>query len=509
MKIDFECLKYGDERARELFKILNTNKLETLNWTNIDFKSSLPFNEHIVLFSEIERALSGIWIFSEIPPNKRRQSKIMDENDIQRILKELSLFYVCANYILHLEKTTHDSAKELLNKQKKSLRSRAHAFFESKVLYEKTKNSAVFNDLLNPIQQCKIDLGNIEDSFNSFRPTLFDIHKYIINNVIENAEPHLNHSRLADVNLFFNRIIISSNGKHLKITEPLAKKLNKYFYQQGYIDYCDKLLPLGQKALKYNTLKTPDEFIDYKDALTKLMGKIDSTTEIPPSTMSYDEIHTFLSPVLPYQYEKLLCVLITLSEKSLVQQLPNWESYVSLKDSLIANYCIVIYLISNGKHWTNCKVAREMIFLSLNNLLISRTFTSELYEGLDIIKKDLRKRIFLSKTGGSLDVFYNKNVKKNFGDRLKKHLKIPIKVNGNFRTFTQQELGNQLNLSQQSISKILTNKNDSIDLGIFLETTSNTGLGDAYLLSQSDTPGKLVNGLIKATRKLPHCIDKK
>lgn len=126
-------LTYGKERIHELCDLFKIDEpcLQQLEFTNIDVNKALTVQEHLLLFSEITRTISGPWIFSKY---------IMD--DPFSILNEISLFYICASHHMSFEKHAAD------NPQKAFLLSRADKFFSFKKTYLNEKDPFIFKELL-------------------------------------------------------------------------------------------------------------------------------------------------------------------------------------------------------------------------------------------------------------------------------------------------------------------------------------------------------------------------
>ena len=78
----------------------------------------------------------------------------------------------------------------------------------------------------------------------------------------------------ADVNFFLNKTLENERGETLYIHESLAKKLNKSFARNDYINDDDELTPIYYEALEKGQVVLPDEFKEYRQVLIDLVKTI-------------------------------------------------------------------------------------------------------------------------------------------------------------------------------------------------------------------------------------------
>lgn len=447
MPNEFDCIKYCQERAKELYTIFEKNDIDGFILKNINFKNNLNSHDRMVLFSEIERSFSGPWIF---PWNIEENSTI--------IFNEISLFYICAYYHLHLENNTNEAAQEIINKQKDSLFLRAVAFFKLKALSQDIDCTLMFEKLLRAIKLHQKKLRNINTSLENFREKLIEVNKNIIKKVKFNS----NLSYFADI-------------------EPL---LPKFFKPKDCEILICQLILLAEEAL-------------IKCALDKEFSK-----KCLPGSMSY------------LSYERLLasyCVVAYLSsnQKPWANSKIAREVIFSHFEFLLLNRNLKLDGVIDKKRFfskTFIKQKTKHSKLKYNVKKWSAFFDvkKELYVGLNIIKEDLHRRIYFSNNKNLLSVFSNNGT--ICAERIKKYMKGSVQFYGK-KKISQKQLGNMVGHSQGAISKMLNNK--SIEVDNILTLTAKTGLTDLYLLGLSDDPTKSSNGLRPLIIKFPKNTDKK
>lgn len=504
---EFRGLKYCQERVKELSDIFQTDNLDDLDLERIKIEKPLHYDKHTVLFSEIERGLSGNWVF---PPNTANNPAASDEVETQRVLKELSLFYLCAQYILTSEMAVGKHEQKMVDDQRRYLNSRITDFIKAKKSYQKSHDISVLRNLAEGTRKLRLNFCSIESNFHSFRPLLFQIHQYIIYHQLQGKSDPIR----ADVNFFQNKLLTKvvirpDETREIickKINDCSARQLNKFFYDKRYIDFDDRLQPKYHNDVEKRTFIPPPEFEDYKDPIINLMKTIHAPNRAEKRTLSLEDIFVFLTPPrLPNP--KHLCYLILCAEETILESLPGSDIYVSNRS--LAHYCIVEYLLSNPDRWSSSRIAREIIFESLLYLLNTITFLPEINKGLREIRKDIVSHYYRDDNNTLLDCFHSNEFVSTFSNRLNAYKTGFKTIEGEtsepkieFPELTQTQTSEMLGISQQAVCKLLKGTNKSVNTKTFM-SAQNIGLSDKFLSGKTDHPGEQSNGLINPLIKYP------
>lgn len=135
----FNCTSYGIYRIKELEKIFNIENIDNIkDFATLDLssfnKTNKGISEQAILFSEIKRSVLYPWVFQD------------ENSEKEHILKELSLFYICAEAFLLIQKNFYKN-NDVLNEYHQKLRLRGSSFFENKTRYLKRSIKDALTDI--------------------------------------------------------------------------------------------------------------------------------------------------------------------------------------------------------------------------------------------------------------------------------------------------------------------------------------------------------------------------
>lgn len=459
MTEDFSGLYSDLKRPSLLCTLFKVDKITDLNLPNATIPTDLSINDKVLLFYEIEQAHSSNWIYKPKSPPKRISHNAPPYNS--SVLPEILLFYLCSYCLLITEERKLiekiNTTEKAINKLKKLFQklslSLVHDISPKKVAEDLDKYLKLNNDCTITLELIKSVKEQITDRSSLLQP-----------------KSPCSADIIVSLTQIHDELELHYNNLHDQIQE-------KYF------------------------LNTP--------SLSQVYDWLDKEAALH-STLTFSKVNSQLSAsIQDTSYPLSFCYVFLLIELHLFRKLFNKHSDSSYTISPLIHFYTVLYLSSNIEAWKQTTTTSRILFAHFKALLpfLPQTTNKYIRSSFESIDYNFRRKALFDSKGKLYHYFRTPLYVKRFGRSLRKYINGELKCRKTYIKRTPADLAQALGISRSALTKIMSNKNKSIDPDTFLAAIS-LGIPDLFLMGKERNMGIQSNGLRRAVFHVPPPVKK-
>ncbi len=436
-----------------------------------------------LLFEQLKTSSTDIGankLLNQVLAKKNKESieKAYIKARASQLSNELEIFYSYASRLLISENLTKQILPpqiiELFKNQRDKFLNRMTCFSEHRTnfhpVYSQEQGENVHNSLA--------ELSNFTNLYNQFRPTFLTLYSNLTE--LEFAIFPLNTSALE------NKTVTNYQNETITISRGKANALLDNFRTKGYINDLGILQPAYSQALssKVNVFEDFSDFSNFRSGMVRL---IENATNKQKTSYSISNLLDFLSTLLPETSSAqcmYLLIALLYTEQHLLSLFPN--SYSETRQTCIcsnktAHFFLFLYLYflrlsakldkGNKPNHLNCLI--EELFVDYLASVLSAEYSSpQLRNGLYLLKESLAEHHIKALYSSDLK---NEETINLLGERLKLYMNDTIKVNGISQHFSQEQVAQLLESTQQEISTITLGNKKFFSPALLVKISKETG----------------------------------